>query len=205
LIGFDAALARLAAERVVAAATESFFGLLADATEPRAVDTLLGLKPRGADKGVPLLVPSLEAWSGLVNDVPEAARRLAAHCWPGALTIALRAAPGVDPRLTLDGSVAVRVAGPSPAADLAFRFGRPLTATSANLPGAAPAVDAEMVLQVFASAIEDGRLSVLAGKSAGGLPSTVVRIEPNGDWSILREGRVGRADVEAALLSARSE
>ncbi len=46
-----AALDQLAQGRVVAIATESFFGLLADVTSTSAVDELLSLKPRGSDKG----------------------------------------------------------------------------------------------------------------------------------------------------------
>ena len=51
----DAALAQLAAGKVVAAATESFFGFLADIGNPLAVEALFALEPRGADKGVPTI------------------------------------------------------------------------------------------------------------------------------------------------------
>ena len=44
----EAALAQLAAGKVVAAATESFFGLLADIANPSAVEALFALKAQGS-------------------------------------------------------------------------------------------------------------------------------------------------------------
>src|SRR5882672_2384327 len=135
-----AALAQLARGGVVAAATESYFGLLADIGNPNAVEALLALKPRGADKGVPTILPGREAWPALVaGGIPELAAAFAGALWPGGLSIALPAPDTVSSRVALDGTLAVRVPGASPAAELVQRFGRPLSATSANLPGAPPA------------------------------------------------------------------
>jgi L-threonylcarbamoyladenylate synthase len=179
----------LAQGRVVAIATESFFGLLADATSPAAIDALLSLKPRGSDKGIPLILPDRASWSALVSEVSAAAEALAAAFWPGALSIALPVRAGVDPRLALDGTVAVRLPGPCPAAELARAFGKPLSATSANLPGAPPATRSEAVVQSFPLAVESGRLLVVPGESPGGAPSSVVVLGADGA-RVLREGRV---------------
>ena len=76
------ALQALGRGRVVSAAAESFYGLLADAARPDAIDRLLALKPRGADKGMPLLLPSRAAWVSLVSGLPPLAQRLADALWP---------------------------------------------------------------------------------------------------------------------------
>jgi L-threonylcarbamoyladenylate synthase len=183
---------------VVAIATESFFGLLADAAHPDAVERLSSLKPRGADKGMPLVLPDRAAWDALVVEVPRAASVLADAFWPGGLSVALRAAPTLDRRLLLDGRVAVRVPGASPAAELARVFGRPLTATSANLPGEPPATTALAVERAFAEPLRNGTLTVWRDEAPGGLPSTVVVVEGNRAW-IAREGAVGRESVEKVL------
>jgi L-threonylcarbamoyladenylate synthase len=186
---------------VVAVATESSFGLFADATRSEALDTLLRVKPRGAEKGIPVVLPDAEAWSVLVPEVPRAARALALACWPGALSIALPARPELDRRLTLDGSVAVRVAGESPAAALALAFGKPLTATSANLPGEPPAISAEEVERALGPAIDAGLLVVVPGTSPGGLPSTLLSVAADRVRAV-RNGRVPLArarEVIAAL------
>ena len=199
----DAALEWLEAGKVVAVATESFFGLLADITSPLAVAALFALKPRGADKGVPTLLPSQAAWPALVaGEIPGLARAFAAALWPGALSIALPAAASVASRVALDGTLAVRLPGMSPAAELATRFGRPLSATSANLPGAPPATRSEAVELSFASAVAQGALLVLPGESAGGAPSTVVAV----DGENYRVARVGAVPISAlgAIANARA-
>jgi L-threonylcarbamoyladenylate synthase len=188
----------LAEGRVVAIATESFFGLCADATNPRALDTLLSLKPRGSDRGIGLVVPGAPAWSSLVADVPKAARVLADAFWPGGLSIALPGRREVDARLTALGTIAVRDPGASPVRDLVLSFARPLTATSANLPGEPPVVRSEDVVRTFAEPVEDGRLVVVPGTSPGGLPSTLVSVEEE-RVVLLRPGAVGTEALRAVL------
>jgi len=186
---------------VVAIATESFFGLLADARRADAVERLASLKPRGADKGMPLVLPERDAWPALVESVPDAARALADAFWPGGLSIALRAAASLDARLVLDGRIAVRLPGASPAAELVRAYGRPLTATSANLPGEPPATTAEAVERSFPRALEDGTLTVWRDASPGGAPSTMVVVE--GERArIAREGAVPRSKVADVLARA---
>ncbi|HEV8551361.1 MAG TPA: L-threonylcarbamoyladenylate synthase [Polyangiaceae bacterium] len=185
---------------VVAIATESSFGLFANATRRDALDALLRVKPRGAEKGIPVVLPNADAWPALVPEVPRAARALADACWPGALSIALRAHPELDPRLTLDGSVAVRVAGASPAAELALRFGKPLTATSANPPGEPPALTSDEVEKALGGAIRSGLLVVAAGTSPGGLPSTLLSVDGERVRAV-RSGRVALSRVSEVLAS----
>jgi len=190
----DQALAQLEAGKVVAAATESFFGLLADITNPLAVEALFALKPRGADKGVPTLLPSRDAWPGLVAaNIPELALAFARALWPGPLSIALPAAPTVAARVALDGTLAVRLPGACPAAELVARFGRPLSATSANLPGAPPATRSADVEVAFAFAVAQAQLLVIPGVSPGGAPSTVVVV----DGETYRVARVAAVPISA--------
>lgn len=185
----------------MAAATETFFGLLADASSPSALDRLLSIKPRGADKGLSLILSRRSDWRTLVREVPEVAERLADAFWPGPLTLALPAAPGVDQRLLLDGTLAVRLPGLSPAAELARRFGRPLTATSANAPGAPPARDASALYRAFGDAIARGELVVIEDPAPGGLPSTVVVIEGR-EARIVRAGAIGAGAIERVSSGA---
>jgi L-threonylcarbamoyladenylate synthase len=188
----------LEAGGVVAIATESFFGLLADVTSPKALDALFSLKPRGADKSVGLILPWPEAWPSLVVDVPPAAHALGSALWPGPLSIALPAATDVDPRLAPNGTIAVRDPGPCPARELARAFGRPLTATSANQPGAPPAVRDADVRAAFGPGIEDGRLTVVPGESPGGRPSTLVVVD-GPSVRLLRPGAVPESAVAGVL------
>jgi L-threonylcarbamoyladenylate synthase len=196
----ERALAQLGSGKVVAIATESFFGLLADVESEAAVSCLLSLKPRGADKGVPLLLPDVSSWTRLVEAIPPTAERLAGAFWPGALSIGLPARLEVDARVALQGNVAVRIPGASPALELVRAFARPLTATSANLPGEPPATTGDAVLAAFSEAIADGRLFVVPGTSPGGAPSTIAVLDGAG-LHIAREGAIPAAAVLAAAAA----
>jgi len=194
----EAALAALARGGVVAAATETFFGLLADVRRPEAVETLFELKGRAEQKGVALLVPGQRAWESLVTDVPSVARRLADHFWPGPLTIALAARADLDPRITMNGTVAVRRPGPSDAARITDAWGGPLTATSANRAGEAPSSSSAKVAAVFREALASGRLMVVPGLAPGGEASTVVLVT-NGGIQMVRCGRIQESELLAAV------
>lgn len=172
------ALSALAKGAVVAAATETFFGLLVDPRRPEALDALFALKGRHAEKGVALLVPGKAYWRELVTEMPELAEALADRFWPGPLTIALPARSDLDPRLTVSGTVAARSPGPSDAARIVSAFDAPLTATSANRAGAPPCVTSAEVKAAFPEAL--ATLTVVSGVAPGGEPSTLVAVTREG-------------------------
>ena len=169
---------------VVAYPTETFYGLGVDAFDEAALGRLLALKGRGAEKAVSLLIaPPMLA--RLCAEIPPAAAALMAAHWPGPLTLALPARPGLPAAIVSDGCVAVR-ASPHPlAAALVAAFGAPVTTTSANRAGEPPTTNAAAVRAVFGDACHllDG------GDTAGGAPSTLVRVR--GDAiEILRQGAI---------------
>ena len=155
---------------VVACATETFFGLLADALDAGAVDRVCALK--GRQKGLPvaLLLPNVEALDMVSDAVSPAAWQLAQQHWPGPLTLLVRARAGLSPALVKDGTVGVRVPGPSPALQLVQAFGSPLTATSANRSGEPAAQTAQEVQRAFPG----GLAAILGTDAPGGLASTIV-------------------------------
>ncbi|HYB42725.1 MAG TPA: Sua5/YciO/YrdC/YwlC family protein, partial [Candidatus Methylomirabilis sp.] len=79
---------------LVAFPTESFYGLGADALEPRALARVFAVKGRPETKPLLVLVDSIAMAEGLVSEVPAEARALMAR-WPAALTLVLKAAPRV--------------------------------------------------------------------------------------------------------------
>jgi L-threonylcarbamoyladenylate synthase len=198
---FDLVLEHLSCGGVLAAATESWFGLLADIRDPRSMAAVFSLKPRGSDKGVPVILPNRAAWAELVaGPIPELASAFADAFWPGPLSIALPVSETVVPGVSLAGSLAVRLPGDSAAAEIALRFGKPLSATSANLPGDPPLRLASEVERIFADALDRGVLQVLSGISPGGAPSTVVEVDGE-SYRVLRAGAV--PSEQLAMISAR--
>jgi L-threonylcarbamoyladenylate synthase len=182
----ELALAVVALRRgeIVAYPTETFYGLGVDAADELALARLRELKGR-AEKAFSVLVVGPEMLERLVEPPGAKARALMERYWPGALTLALPALPGVPDALVADGCVAVRESPHPLARALVRAFGGPITATSANLAGAPPATTPDEV-----TAGLHGRCAVLpGGTTPGGAPSTLARVRGN-RIEVLRLGAV---------------
>lgn len=157
---------------VLACPTETQMGLLADARNPTAVERICTMKRRPPGEAIALIVPSLDYARAIAAELPPAAAALASRHWPGPLTLVLRVAdPSAWPAALLrDGTVGMRVPGPSPALDLVREFGSALTATSANLSGQPPLSQDSALRAAFGAALFD----VVPGMPPGGAPSTFV-------------------------------
>ena len=177
---------------IVACPTETWLGLLADARNRGALERVAELKGRPADMPIALLLPDAQAVTEVASSPSGEAKALMQAYWPGPLTILLAARPGLSPRLTRDGKVGVRVPGPSPAADLVRAFGRPVTATSANLSGEPPLRSAEEL----PPRIAEGLGGVVPGVSPGGAPSTLI----DTTTSPMRILRAGAIEIDPAAL-----
>jgi L-threonylcarbamoyladenylate synthase len=172
----DAAGIGRAAERILrggicAYPTETLYGLAARARDPAALARLLTIKGRAEAHAISLLVADLEMLAGVIDHLPELAGRLIARHWPGPLTLVLPAARDLPPPLVgPGGGVGVRVSSDPVAAALVRAVGEPITATSANRSGEAPATCAAE------AALLSGIELCLDGGERGAAPSTVVEI-----------------------------
>ncbi len=141
------------------------------------VARLSALKGRAPGKPFLVLVASRDMLAGIGLRLTDAAERLAAAFWPGALTLVL---PGGEGRVpdTLrgpEGGVAARWTSHRSAARLIATLGSPLTSTSANRTGEPAAMDAAGIAQQFAADVDRGELLILdAGRLSASPPSTVV-------------------------------
>lgn len=183
---------------LVAYPTETVYGF-GCALRREALDALAALKSREGVKPFLLLVGDARALQGVRWTEP--ARRLAAAFWPGPLTLALPAEEGAFPAgvLSPGGTVAVRVS-PHPGVQAILRvLPRPLTSTSANLPGASPARDADEVAEVLrALGATESVLIVDGGRLPPSAPSTLVdcsREPPR----VLRVGALPLAALRGAV------
>ena len=177
---------------VVACPTETWLGLLADPRSETALQRVAELKGRPAEMPIALLIPVAGAVSEVAASPSSAARALMDIHWPGPLTILLEAKIGLNPRISRDGKVGVRVPGPSPAADLVRAFGHPLTATSANRTGEPPVRSATELPAAFVEGLD----GAVQGVSPGGAPSTLL------DATVvpMRILRVGAIELDPAAL-----
>lgn len=165
------AAAILRAGGLVAFATETVYGLGADATRADAVARIFAAKGRPADN--PLIVHVADAAMArrYAARWPATAERLAA-LWPGPLTLVVPKAASI-PAVVSAGlpTVGLRVPAPGVARNLIATVDRPLAAPSANRSEHVSPTRAEHVLADL-----DGRIDLVldSGPTEVGIESTVV-------------------------------
>ena len=195
----EASLVKYAAEQICAGQvlgmpTDTFYGLAADPFNLRAVDRVYEIKSRLRHKPLSLLIESVDQAEELTRPLPEEFYKLARRFWPGPLTIIVRAASRLPLKVTANtGNVALRVPAAKIPLEVIRTAGIPITATSANLSGAAECTTAVQVrdqLRDRISIILDG------GTSPREIPSTIVDLtDDDARWSILREGAIPSQDI----------
>jgi len=180
--------------------TETVYGL-GCAADPRSLNRLAALKGRKAGKPFLLLVSSrlMAEAAGLV--FTPAANALAEAFWPGPLTLVLRGGEGRLPDLLRgpEGGFAVRHTSHKAVERLIALLDRPLTSTSANVPGQAPAPGAEQLVALFRAAYDAGELMVLDGGTLGNVPPSTIVDCTKEQPRLVREGALPRTELRAKV------
>lgn len=181
---------------LVAFATETVYGLGADAHNDMAVARIFTAKGRPQFNPLIIHVPSVEAAERYVDFTPEA-RALGAKFWPGPMTLVLplRDGCGLSPLVTAGlKTVGIRIPAHDAARALLSQFGHAVAAPSANPSGRISPTTAEHVADGL-----NGKIDAIlnCGPCDVGLESTIVGFE-NGP-SLLRAGGVPREAIEATL------
>lgn len=180
--------ALLARGEVVAAPTETAFGLLADATNARAVlkaIKLKGRKGRGKSKPLPLVTSDLKQVKKYLK-FSATALQLADKFWPGPLTLVLPMRYTFPPQVMKNGWVGARVTSDRWLNRLIRKYGKPLVATSANLAGEPALYNSNAVIKMLS---KNGLEYIVAGKLKKVPTSTVAKVERN-KVTVLRQGRI---------------
>lgn len=182
---------------VVAAPTDTFFGLLADPFSDGALSTLCRLKQAADARPWPLLLPRGFKLERIGCTLSRAGRSLAERFWPGKVTLIVSCDGVLSSRVgrASDGALGLRIpGGPELLVELLEAWDGPLTGTSANPSGGTPPVCADEVLAYF-----PGELGgVLPGTTPGGAPSTVVDTVSD-PVRIVRAGDVSTEAIQREL------
>src|SRR5687767_12360882 len=177
----------------VAIATETVYGLAADATNAAAVARVYEAKGRPSFNPLIVHVPDLAAAKRVGKFGPEALK-LARQHWPGPLTLVvpLKKDAGIASLVTAGlKTIALRVPGHRAMQALLRATGRPLAAPSANASGSISPTRAEHVLKNLG-----GRIALIVddGLCERGIESTIVAAT-GGSLRVLRPGPIA---VDAA-------
>jgi L-threonylcarbamoyladenylate synthase len=183
----------------VAVATETVYGLAADATNAEAVARIYAAKGRPSFNPLIVHVPDIDA-AQRIGDFSDEALELARAHWPGPLTLVvpLREGTGIASLVTAGlATVGIRVPDHPAMQALLRATGRPLAAPSANASGSISPTRAAHVLKSLG-----GRLALIVdgGATGRGIESTIVAAT-GGPLRLLRRGPI---ELNAEEASGRS-
>lgn len=199
----EEATAALRRTEIVAIPTETVYGLVVLPTE-NGLQRLLAAKRRSAEKGIQLLVDSIEQVTEVAYLTPDA-DRLAAAFWPGGLTLVLQRREGAGIPEGIGGgrpTVGVRLPDHAVPRALARLLG-PLAASSANVSGEPDATTAQRVVDTLK---EEVSVVVDDGPVRGGVPSTVVDCSTaSAPPRVLREGAISAAAIASVLAASTAD
>ena len=181
---------------LVAAPTETVYGLAGNALDPGAARAIFAAKNRPSTDPLIVHVATLAQARTVAEMSPEALRLARAH-WPGPLTLVLPRRAIIPDEVTSGGdSVAVRMPSHPLFRRLITLSGLPLAAPSANPFGYVSPTTALHVLDGLGSAIAyilDG------GPSEIGLESTVLDLRNPARPAVLRPGAISAAVLSRTL------
>ncbi len=178
---------RLKAGEVLVLPTETVYGLVADATNKKAVKKIYQIKGRNFNKPLPVICSSLAMVRNFFY-LPKVLAQLAREYWPGALAIRFTVKNKLL-KVSPDNTVVARVSSFTLLTSLAKKLDRPLTATSANLAGNPECYSAQAVSKQFKTKKYKPDLIVDGGVRPVIKPSTIVALEKD-QVVVLRQGEI---------------
>jgi L-threonylcarbamoyladenylate synthase len=181
---------------VVAAPTDTLYGIMASALDAAAIARVFGAKGRSPDAPLPLLAAEVADIERYASRLPDVGRTLAEKFLPGPLTLVVSGAGNLPGALTGGlPTVGVRVPDHRVPRELARRLGHAITGTSANRSGMPPATTAAEVREQLGDGVD---YVVDGGPTPGGVGSTVVDVSVDPP-ALVREGAIPWGAIEAAL------
>ena len=196
------AAAILRAGGTVAFATETVYGLGANALDPQAVAKIFAAKQRPAWDPLIVHIADQSMLAQVVSATPLAARLLIDRFWPGPLTLLMPRNPDLPAAVTAgQPRVGVRQPAHPVAAALIRAAGLPIAAPSANTFGHVSPTTAQHV-----AADLDGRIDAIldSGQTMHGLESTVLDAcadQPGDPCILYRPGAITLEQLRSAWPS----
>jgi L-threonylcarbamoyladenylate synthase len=190
----------IAGGKVLVCPTDTGYAFSANALDTRAIARVFSLKSRSYSNPIHVAVSSIEEAEKYAH-VSEAARYLARHFLPGALTLVLRKKEIIPAILVAGGdTIGIRIPDNSVILNLAEMTGLPLTTTSANVSGRPTPYDVGEVVAQLGEKIEKVALILNQGPLATRELSTIVDLTVSPP-QLIRQGLVSWLEIRECLRS----
>lgn len=175
--------------------TETCYGLGGDVTNPEALKKIMEYKTLRGSKPVSIAVANKKMAEEYV-DINDMADNLYENYLPGPITV-ISVSKGnlVPPVVSIQGAVGVRYPDYNFTLDLIKEFGKPITATSANVSYKSPPYNIDQLIKDLPKkSLELIGLFLDAGQLPKNQPSTVLDTTMN-QLSVLRQGKIQFEDA----------
>ncbi|MBQ7749646.1 MAG: threonylcarbamoyl-AMP synthase [Bacteroidales bacterium] len=195
---FSKALETLRSGGTILYPTDTVWGLGCDATNPSAVAKIYEIKKRSDSKSLVLLASDLDMVAKYIRVIPQMAISLVevndapmTLIYPDAIAGESVEGSGDKYHLALntvaeDGSVGIRIPMARWCRDLAFKLGRPLVSTSANISGEPTPKRFSDIPKEIKDAV-DFVVPPSIDTESTGKPSQIIRIDLDGSVEIIRK------------------
>ena len=178
------------------------YRIIADLTNPQAVNNLLFSKHRTSKAPSLVFIPSYDALKSVASNIPSKAKKLAQKLWPGELTIRFDPNEETIPAAILrpltkaGGKLGVRVPSEPWLLRLLRELDRPLLVSSANREKKHGASSPALIQKNFMRHVS---IFVNAGDIPESQPSTVIDFD-NGEPFVKREGSITQNQIDTILM-----
>ncbi len=166
--------------------TDTIWGIGCDATNARAVQKILRLKKRRADKSFIILLDDLQKLTLYVKEVPEFAWDLISSI-DKPLTIIYPEAKNLAKNvLASDGSIAIRIIKHDFCQPLLASFNKPIVSTSANISGDENATTFSQISQEILKKV-DYTVGLFQNELNTIKPSTIIKFNNSHEFNVIRD------------------
>ncbi len=178
---------------VIVCPTDTVYGLIADATNEKAVKKVFQIKKRTFQKPIPIFFKDLKMAKRLAV-INKSQEKFLKKVWPGKVTVVLGAKTKKLPKgiINRDQKIGLRIPNYKLVNILLEKLNFPLTGTSANISGKPESTKIKEILNQFTNQKQKPDLILDAGNLKPSLPSTVIDLE---NFKILREGSFPKKEI----------
>ncbi|MCX7085530.1 MAG: L-threonylcarbamoyladenylate synthase [Methylococcales bacterium] len=184
--------------RLVAFPTETVYGLGADASNAEAIKQIFAVKGRPTTHPLIVHIGDADQIKDWAQKIPDNAKKLASHFWPGPLTLILNKKNSVPSEVTGgQNTIALRMPDHPVALALLNKFEGGIAAPSANIYCRISPTQASHVEEELGDTID---MILDGGACRVGVESTIIDLT-GPIPKLLRPGHISKAEIEAVLDS----
>ena len=189
----DLAVANLRNDLLIGLPTETVYGLAALASHPKAISKIFQVKARPTSHPLILHIADYQQLEKWAKDIPQYARNICKHFWPGPLTVILMRTENICDEITGNReTVAIRIPNHKVALSLLNSLNDGLVAPSANRFGKVSPTSAKHVIDDLG---DDVSLVLDGGTCEIGVESTIIDCSSSRP-QILRSGAISIIELE---------